>query len=169
MIDDTERRLRGEALRGLAESLEGRPVIWGPDGDDCSQLPLQWVVGWRQRMTGVCPDVDAPAYASREEAQAVIAAAGGLVAVWMPICRALGLAPLGPADLPEIGDVGIMETSRGQSGGIFIGGGMLLIRAETDDGRSGGWRSIDVVGRSFPRRTAEGWRPVPALAAAWRL
>lgn len=163
MIDDTERRLRGEALRRLAESLEGRPVTWGPDGDDCSQLPLQWVVGWRERMTGICPDVDAPVYATRDEAQAVIAAAGGLVAVWEPICRALGLAPLGPADVPEVGDVGVFKTSLGEVGGIFVHGGAILWRHEK------GWRIIDVVGRSLAVRGRDRCSFAPVVSKAWQL
>ena len=163
MIDPAEIQERGEALRRLAQSLEGKPVAWGPDGDDCSQLPLQWVVGWRERMTGIAPDVDGPDYSTKEEAEAVIAAAGGLVQVWEPICRQLGLVPLGPSDIPVVGDVGVFKTSFGDVGGIFVHGGAILWRHER------GWRIIDVVGRSLAVHGKAGWSFPTAITKAWRL
>ena len=161
MIDEIHER--GEAIRRLAKSLEGVPVTWGPDGDDCSQLPLQWVVGWRERMTGTAPHVEAPDYSTREEAEAVIAAAGGLVNVWDPICRQLGLSEIGAADIPVIGDVGIFKTSFGEVGGIFVHGGAILWRHER------GHRIIDVAGRHFAVRGKAGWSAPAVISKAWRL
>ena len=170
MIEAAEIMERGEAIRRLADSLAGKPVVWGPDGDDCCQLPLQWVVSWRERMTGICPDVEAPAYDNREEAHAIIDAAGGLAKVWEPICGQLGLEPLGPADIPIVGDVGIMRMSTTEVGGIFLHGGLLLWRCDAERPEHRGFRTIDVVGRTFLRNDSlRGWQKFPVLVKAWQL
>jgi hypothetical protein len=78
--------------------------------------------------------------------------------------------PLGPADIPVVGDVGIINIGRKgvdgaflQSGGIFLHGGLFMWRAEAS------WATLDALGRTFPRRTPNGWQKVPVIAKAWRL
>ena len=163
MTRAAEIRERGEALRRMADELSGVPCVYGPEGDDCSILPMQWVRGWREKTTGREWPVSVPDYSSREEAEALIERAGGLVNVWNPIAPQLALQPLGPQDVPVIGDVGIFVTSRGEVGGIFLHGGIILWRAEM------GTRQIGVWGRSLPVRRETGWDTIPVVSKAWRL
>ena len=120
MTVTAEQRRRGEMLGALVEGLKGKPCTYGVD--DCSMLPAQWVADVTGR------EIDWPAYASREEAERMIDAAGGLVNVWLPVVRSLGLVER--FDVPEIGDIGIIETSQGHVGGIWLHARTFIWRAE---------------------------------------
>lgn len=120
MTITAEQRERGERLRLMVEDLKGKPVEWGVD--DCSTLPAQWVA----EITG--REFDWPFYDTREGAARIIDEAGGLVAVWQPIARQLGL--IERHDTPEIGDIGIIETSQGPVGGIWLHGQTFIWRAD---------------------------------------
>lgn len=112
---------RGVRLRALDVSLQGKPVEWGID--DCSLMAAQWVAD----ETGL--DVFWPDYHSKEEAETIIREYGGLVSVWDSLAASIGITPRynGP---PEIGDVGIIETSLGLVGGIWLHGSSFLWRSE---------------------------------------
>jgi hypothetical protein len=121
MIEAEVAKRRAERLRALADFLADREVQWG--ADDCSMLCAQWIADETGR------EIDWPAYDSREEAHALIDAAGGLVNVWEPCVRALALEVR--FDLPEIGDVGIIATHTfGDVGVIFLHGGAAMWRAD---------------------------------------
>ncbi|WP_157014901.1 DUF6950 family protein [Mesorhizobium xinjiangense] len=120
MTITAEQRERGERLRALVEHLKGKPVEYGVD--DCSMLPAQWVADVTGR------EFDWPVYGSRDGAAAIIDAAGGLVNVWLPVVRSLGL--IERFDVPEIGDIGIIDTSHGHVGGIWLHGQTFLWRAD---------------------------------------
>lgn len=120
MTPTAEQRGRGERLRAIVDALRGKPVEWGVD--DCSTLPAQWVAEVTRR------EFDWPFYDTEEEAARIIADAGGLVEVWKPITRKLGLVER--HDTPEIGDIGIIDTSLGHVGGIWLHGQTFIWRAE---------------------------------------
>lgn len=120
MTPTAEQRERGERLRALVEELKGKPCVYGET--DCSIIPAQWVAD----ITG--KTFDWPEYSTREEAEAIIEKAGGLVEVWKPITRKLGLVER--HDTPEIGDIGIIDTSLGHVGGIWLHGQTFIWRAE---------------------------------------
>lgn len=149
-------RERSERLRALAESLKGKTCAYGED--DCSLVPAQWVAD----ITG--KEFDWPVYSSREEAERIIEEAGGLVNVWSGIARKIGLEPvyLAPGQVPAVGDVGIIETSQGPVGGIFLFGATFLWRAE---------RGVRVIGvRShLLRREGDAVVRRPLILKVWRV
>lgn len=107
-----------EFLRAASEE----PVEWG--WNDCTATPCRWL-----RENG--HNVRMPAYASRDQAHAIIRMRGDLVATWD--------SALAPARIyermgaPQLGDVAIIDTRiYGQIGGILADGGILVIRK--DDG-----------------------------------
>ena len=65
---------------------------------------------------------------SKEEAVEQIEAWGGLVNIWNHVAAHLGLKVR--VGLPEIGDVGIIQTVQGPVGGIFLPGQVIMRRAE---------------------------------------
>lgn len=123
MTITAEQRERGDKLRALVDTLKGKSVEFGVD--DCTILAAQWVADITGR------EIDWPAYSTRGEAERIIEDAGGLVKVWAPVVRKLGLMERSPQfDVPQIGDVGIIETSVGHVGGIWLHGQTFLWRAE---------------------------------------
>lgn len=112
---------KAEALRSFVNRTQGVPVIWGES--DCSTWPAQWIID----QTGA--NVEWPEYSTREEAQQIIDAAGGLDAVWHEIATEAGLERVW--DAPILGDIGIIDTRLyGYVGGIFADGGAFCWRAE---------------------------------------
>lgn len=72
-------------------------------------------------------DLSLPRYRSESEARAMIARDGGLLAIWDRLARAAGIFETG---VPEMGDIGLIETARfGPVGVIFSGNGLALWRA----------------------------------------
>ena len=99
---------------------DGKPVQWGVD--DCSACPHAWL-----RENGI--DVRLPAYASRDEAHALIGAAGGLVNVWDDCLVGTGVRERHGA--PELGDIAIIDTRLlGQVGVICGAGGICCWRKD---------------------------------------
>lgn len=145
---------RGEALKALVEDLKGKPCVYGQD--DCSLICAQWIADVTGR------SFDWPVYSSREDAERIIEEAGGLVAVWTPIAWQLGLEErhLYPGEAPEIGDVGIIETSQGPVGGIFLTNGTFLWRAE---------RGVRMVGvrTHVTRREGDTTYRKPIILKVW--
>jgi len=109
-------------LTAFLERLEGAPTVWG--ATDCSATPWLWL---RQR--GIAARL--PAYASREEARAIVARHGDLVATWDACLDGTGVGErFGD---PQLGDIAVIDTRlHGQIGGILATGGILAIRK--DDG-----------------------------------
>ena len=154
MITKAEKE-RGERLRAYVQEIRGKPAQWGVD--DCSLWVAQWVANETSR------EFDWPDYSSEEEARRIIDEAGGLVNVWDRVTREAGLMPI-HVDKPTIGDVGIIETSKGHVGGIFTFGGGICVR--TLDGAA----VLGAVGRSFPVRKGDGtWERRPVVVKAWAL
>lgn len=147
-----EVRERGERLRAIAEELKGKPVIWGQC--DCSMLPARWA----SEVTG--KTFDWPDYSSKEEAVEQIEAWGGLVNIWNHVAVHLGLKVR--VGVPEIGDVGIIQTVQGPVGGIFLPGQVIMRRAEM------GVR-IHGVPNSTVRRIDGEVREIPLLIKAWQV
>ena len=114
---------RAKALAAECAALECEPVVWGQS--DCSTWPARWVADITER------DVTYPAYASREQADEAIAAAGGLDALWRMVAAEVGLAAIAlPAEEPELGDIGLVRTRAfGVVGGVF-GRGVFFWRAD---------------------------------------
>lgn len=148
----TEARLRGERLRAIAEELKGKPCQWGVD--DCSMLPARWV----SEVTG--KTFDWPDYSSKEEAVEQIEAWGGLVNIWNHVAARLGLRLR--VGVPEIGDVGIIQTVQGPVGGIWLPGQVIMRRAEM------GVR-VHHVPNSTVRRIDGEVREIPLLLKAWQV
>ncbi|WP_011580573.1 MULTISPECIES: DUF6950 family protein [Chelativorans] len=154
MIDRVLRE-RGERLRAYVDAVKGKPMTWGVD--DCSLWPAQWFANETGR------EFDWPLYSSEAEAHRIIDAEGGLVSVWNRIARQAGVMPR-YGEMPVVGDVGIIETTRGRVGGIFTFGGGMCVR--TLDGAA----AIGVVGRAFPVRNADGtWERRPVVVKVWAL
>lgn len=108
-----------ETLRAYVVAAEGRTVVWGED--DCSAWCAQWV----RAATG--RPVEIPEYATRDEAVRHIERAGGLVRLWS---SALAHAGIYETHAPQMGDVGVVATSRfGDVGVIFAADGIGLWRA----------------------------------------
>lgn len=126
---------REQMLSDFIAAAQDAPVVWGES--DCSSWPAAWV----RRITGRA--VTLPAYASPVEAEALIAAAGGLDRLW-----SAALAPLGifPTDAPVLGDVAIFRSRLGQSGLIMAHGGIGYRRTD------GGVHAIS------PRGLVAAWR-----------
>lgn len=116
MADDITAR-----LWTFLEPFDGRPVEWGVD--DCSA----WCAAWARDCGH---EVHLPAYASEDEAHALIDAAGGLVNVWDDVCASAGVCErIGD---PQIGDVGIIPTNRfGPVGVIWADNGLACWRLKT--------------------------------------
>lgn len=147
-----EVRERGERLRAIAEELKGKPCQWGVD--DCSMLPARWV----SEVTG--KTFDWPDYSSKEEAIEQIEAWGGLVNIWNHVAARLGLRLR--VGVPEIGDVGIIQTVQGPVGGIFLPGQVIMRRAEM------GVR-VHHVPNSTVRRVDGEVQEIPLLIKVWQV
>lgn len=78
---------------------------WKAGEHDCSAWPARWA------------GVPLPAYETDEEADVIVAEAGGLVALWE---RTIG-DRLPPVEVAEAGDVGIIEAGERLVGAIFTG------------------------------------------------
>ena len=147
---------RAERLRAYVEATKGKPVNWGVD--DCSPWAAQWVADLTGR------DIDWPVYSSEEEVVRIIEEAGSLLALWEPVTRSLGLQPIiALGDEPRLGDVGIVESSRGQVGGIFAAAGSFCWRAAR------GVRILPAWGFTYPLRTDGKWQQRPIVVKAWRV
>lgn len=147
-----EVRERGERLRAIAEELKGKSCVWGVD--DCSMLPARWVSG----VTG--KTFDWPDYSTKEEAVEQIEAWGGLVNIWNHVAAQLGLKVR--VGVPEVGDVGIIQTAQGPVGGIFLPGQVVMRRAEM------GVR-VHHVPNSTVRRIDGEVREIPLLLKVWQV
>lgn len=111
-----------DELAAFLQSLEGVPTVWGET--DCSATPWRWL-----RARGISASL--PAYASREEARAIVARHGDLVATWDACLDGSGVGErFGD---PHLGDIAVIDTRlHWQIGGIVAHGGILAIRK--DDG-----------------------------------
>lgn len=147
-----EIRERGEKLRELAESLKGKPVIWGQC--DCSMLPALWAAEQTGR------SFDWPDYSTKEEAHEQIEVWGGLVNIWAHVAAQLRLSVR--VGIPEIGDVGVIQTAVGPVGGIFLPGQLILRRADI------GTR-IHHVPTSTVRRIDGEVQEVPLILRVWQV
>lgn len=148
----TEARKRGERLRAIAEELKGKPCAWGED--DCSMLPARWV----SEITG--KTFDWPDYSTKEEAVEQIEAWGGLENIWNHVAAQLGLKMR--VGVPEIGDVGIIQSVQGPVGGIFLPGQVIMRRAEM------GVRIHHVPNHTVRRINGEV-REIPLLLKVWQV
>lgn len=111
-----------ERLSAFLRTISDEPVEWGRN--DCSAVPQRWLVE-----NGIAADL--PVYGSRDEAHAIIARHGSLVATW-DWCLRKDPLPM-RYDQPRLGDVAVVDTRLyGQVGGIVAEGGILVIRK--DDG-----------------------------------
>lgn len=110
---------RAAKLQSFVEGLRDKPVAWGED--DC----CAWVRRWIDIATGIA--IETPAYASRHDAHRIIAAAGGLPALWCDLAARHGFAPTGA---PALGDVALVEMSFGPAGVIFGHGGICYARLD---------------------------------------
>lgn len=107
-------------LRDHVHASEGKAVTWG--ADDCTM----WAANWFERVHA--RRLELAAYSSRDEAHALIARAGSLVALWSSALDGRLLERYGE---PEFGDVGVIETRHvGQVGGIFGDDGTFFWRSE---------------------------------------
>ena len=111
---------RAARLTAYVEAAAEAPVVWGES--DCSAWPARWVSQELDR------PVPLPPYASRAEAHALIAGAGGLVNLWRRAAVRLGLPETAE---PQLGDVGVIRLSDRDVGGIFAHGGIVLLRTDT--------------------------------------
>jgi len=109
---------RQTALRAHVEAVQASPCVWGRD--DCTR----WTADWVEAVRGV--DLGLPAYAGEAQGRALIAAAGGLVALWSERLAAAGIWDAG---LPAYGDVGLVETRLGPIGVIVAHDGICALRA----------------------------------------
>jgi hypothetical protein len=104
----------------IAETAD-MPLVWGES--DCTA----WAASWVARIHGRA--IRMPRWRSRAEAQALIAAAGSLEALWSPALADFGLTRRSGA--PEPGDVGIIDTRvAGQVGVVFLHDRLVAWRAE---------------------------------------
>lgn len=103
-----------DRLAAFLASFEDKPVEWGRD--DCTACPALWL-----RENGF--DVRLPEYRSRDEAHALITAAGGLVPLWGQYLSGTGVGPRYGA--PELGDIAIIETRLLGDVGVIVGAGGL--------------------------------------------
>lgn len=111
-----------EKLSAFLCVIAGESVEWGRN--DCSSVPHRWL-----RENGIPAEL--PAYKSRDEAHAIIAQHGSLVATWDWCLRGDPLRER--YDDPRLGDIAVVDTRLyGQIGGIVAQGGILVIRK--DDG-----------------------------------
>lgn len=105
---------------------QNKQMVWGVD--DCTMQAHKWV----EYATGV--NIPSIKYSSQEEAYRLIAQKGGLDQIWYEAMR--DHFSLSYSDIPEYGDVGIIELSTNLVGCIFAGGGVSVLRTET------GWRFL---------------------------
>ncbi|WP_027488463.1 DUF6950 family protein [Allorhizobium undicola] len=109
------------ALRAYIEAAQDLPYEWGKS--DCTS----WAAAWVERVHG--RKVKRPRWKSQDEAHALIARRGSLLALWSDVLEEFGLQP-GYGD-PQPGDVGLIETRlAGVVGGIFIQHGLFCWRGE---------------------------------------
>lgn len=109
-------------LTAFVEEIDGDGVIWGET--DCTATPASWL-----KRRGFAFDL--PAYRSREEAHAIIARHGSLVATWDHYLGGCIDERFGD---PQTGDVAVIDTRLyRQIGGIVAVGNLLIVRR--DDGR----------------------------------
>lgn len=110
-----------EELRCFLSEWQDSPSDWTTS--DCSRWPAAWVRRVHDR------EVLLPHWTNKEEAHRLVAEAGSLVQLWSEALFVFGLRECG---VPELGDVGVIDTARfGQVGGIFVAGGYFACRAET--------------------------------------
>lgn len=95
---------------------------WIDGTHDCCTFAADWVI-----LCGY-PDPMARwrgAYSTAAEALAIIAEAGGLVALWVEACRSADVPSLGEGEALREGDIGICtvtgEAGAVENGGIFTG------------------------------------------------
>lgn len=110
---------RADRLRAHVDAAANSPVVWGES--DCTAFAAAWVATETGRPLAL------PAYGSRDEAERLIAAAGGLSAAWGEVLSRSGFAQTGA---PALGDVGVIETTKGEVGVVFAAGGFALWRSE---------------------------------------
>lgn len=119
----TLRQAQHEILAEFLDEMDGQPVKWGKT--DCSATPHRWLA-----RLGIVADL--PAYRSREEAHAIIAKHGDLLATWDWCLRDTVLGERIGA--PQLGDIAVIDTRLyRQIGGIVASGGILIVRK--DDGQ----------------------------------
>lgn len=109
-----------DELRVFLEEENGKPSVWGRS--DCSATPCMWL-----RRLG--HDVRLPAYSSKDEARAIVARHGSLVAAWDHFLAGTEIGErIGD---PVLGDIAVIDTRlHGQIGGILAQGGILAIRRD---------------------------------------
>jgi hypothetical protein len=96
------------------------PVVWGKN--DCTAYCVEWV----KHAYGV--DFGLPSYASRKQAQRLIASAGCLADLWGEQITKHGGCEVHEA---QEGDVGVIDTSdSGQVGVIFTGRGAMIWKGD---------------------------------------
>lgn len=102
---------------GLGEFLQAAGSRKRDPGEwDCATFPAAWAIerGYRDPMAHVRGSYD-----TEESARAVIAAGGGLVALFDAALSAIGV---GPAEgTPQAGDIGVIELLGEQAGGVYTG------------------------------------------------
>jgi len=108
-----------EKLLAFLEQFEGKPITWGKD--DCTASAALWL-----RENGI--KVRTQPYSTRDEGQAIIQKHGSLVDLWdwalaeTGVCQRFG-------DVPELGDIAVIETRlMGQVGVICGSGGVCAWR-----------------------------------------
>lgn len=109
---------RQARLRAHVESVSGIACQWGIN--DCSAWAGAWVEKERRINLGL------PRYTSEEEARDLIAKAGGLLNIWS---RLAGLNGVPETEVPQYGDVGLIETRLGPVGVIMAHDGICAWRA----------------------------------------
>ncbi|ORE90626.1 hypothetical protein ATO13_21941 [Stappia sp. 22II-S9-Z10] len=115
---------RADRLGPYLAEMEETPFAWGTA--DCTTFAAEWV----EIALGITHGIDWPVYSTKEEAAAIVEAAGGLVELWRSKAPGLGLFEIDPRhDDPVLGDIGIVDTMRnGAIGGVFGHGGCLYVR-----------------------------------------
>lgn len=127
---------REAALQAYVDAAADQPLVWGVS--DCSS----WAARWVATATGRAPVL--PTYHSREQAHALIAAAGGLSRLWDDALGAIGIYT---TTEPLLGDVGIIDTrAHGPVGVVFAHAGIAY------------WRGDTGAACISPRRIARAWR-----------
>lgn len=111
-----------EKLSAFLRAIADEQVVWGRS--DCSAVPQRWLIE-----NSIAAEL--PVYHSRDEAHAIIARHGSLVATWDWCLRGDPLPERHAA--PRLGDIAVVDTRLyGQIGGVIAEGGILVIRR--DDG-----------------------------------
>lgn len=126
-------------LLAFIEEIAAEPAQWHVN--DCSAAPARWL-----RRRGF--DIALPAYGSQEEARAVIARHGDLVATWDHFIR--GCLPMRDQHVEgaRMGDIAVIDTRLwGQIGGIVANFNVLLISETVEEGAKVNFRSFGPVRR----------------------